>query len=146
MSGMRQGRRCAKDRRIREATKGGHEDRLGRYGRKDKLTQWTRRGLVARARSKLIAIALKRLVAINAGVKRKRKCTTSWARWRGQKWCHHRVIPPLSDVVEDRCGDRHRHRGDRAVVVVVTGVDARGRQRRHKEKKKTYNFKLGTLV
>ena len=146
MSGMRQGRGCAKDRQIREVTKGGHEDRLGRYGRKDKLTQWMRRGLVARARSKLVAIVLKRLVAINAGIKRKRKRTTSWARWRGRKWCHRWVIPPLSDVVENRRGDRHRRRGDRAVVVVVTGVDTRGRQRRRKEKKKTYNFELGTLA
>ena len=146
MSGMRQGRGCAKDRRIREVMKGGHEDRLGRYGRKDKLTQWTRRGLVARARSKLVAIALKGLMAVNAGIKRKRKRTTSWARWRGRKWCHCRVIPPLSDVVEDRRGDHHWCRGDWAVVVVVTGVDARGRQCRRKEKKKTYNFELGTLA
>ena len=52
----------------------------------------------------------------------------------------------LDDVVEDRRGDRHQRRGDRAVVIVVTGVDARGRQCRHKEKKKTYNFELGMLA
>ena len=50
------------------------------------------------------------------------------------------------DVVEDRHGDRHRCRGDRAIVVIVTGVDACGRQRRHKEKKKMYNFELGMLA
>ena len=51
------------------------------------------------------------------------------------------------DVVEDRSRDHQRRRGDRAIaVVIVTGVDARGRQRRHKEKKKTHTFELGTLT
>ena len=54
----------------------------------------------------------------------------------------------MSDnVVEDRSRDRQRRGGDRAIaVVVVTGVDARGHQRRHKEKKKMHTFELGTLT